>query len=500
MAPFSVVLLSLLVTAIEMKTLEPEENAAETIEKRAPACYGSLGCFATEGAFGVSLERPLVLTPESPQQIGTVFKLYTREFRTTSQDLQAIHNNNAATTFSHFKVAKTKIVVHGFLDNPAITSWQKDLKDEFLKQDDYNIIVVDWSRGNLPPYTQATANTRVVGAQIAELVKELIRTKGVTAADFHIIGHSLGSHISGYAGERIPGLARITGLDPAGPYFENTDPTVRLDPTDALFVDAIHTDSESLIQFGLGTREPVAHLDFFPNLGRDQPGCTRNPFTQIAEWGLVQGTAEVVACNHFRAIHFFMESVNSPCPFMGYACVTEDDFTSGRCNSCGTAGCAYMGLHADKNIPPRGQSRKIFFTTAAHRPFCQYHLDINVKLSAGTGQTERGQLFAVFTGDKGSTEKIQLNEDPIDFHVGTTYHFKVGTAKDIGNVQSVTLSFTHIAPLLNPFQWDILGLRGPKLYISEVDVDRKEASAVTRLCTGGVSVETDHSIVVTRAC
>ncbi|KAK6991170.1 inactive pancreatic lipase-related protein 1, partial [Biomphalaria glabrata] len=160
-------------------------------------------------------------------------------------------------------------------------------------------------------------------------------------------------------------------LDPAGPYFENTDPTVRLDPTDALFVDAIHTDSESLIQFG---------------------------------------TAEVVACNHFRAIHFFMESVNSPCPFMGYACVTEDDFTSGRCNSCGTAGCAYMGLHADKNIPPRGQSRKIFFTTAAHRPFCQYHLDINVKLSAGTGQTERGQLFAVFTGDKGSTEKIQLNE------------------------------------------------------------------------------------------
>ncbi|KAH9492589.1 Inactive pancreatic lipase- protein 1 [Bulinus truncatus] len=497
MAPFSVFMFALLVANVDMKSLET--NLA--IEKRAsPACYGSLGCFANEGAFAISLERPLVLLPESPQEVGTVFKLYTREYKTTSQDLQAIHSNNAATTFSHFKTKKTKILVHGFLDNPAITSWQKDLKDEFLKQDDYNVIIVDWSKGNLPPYTRATANTRVVGAQIAELVNTLIKTKGVTAADFHIIGHSLGSHISGYAGERIPGLGRITGLDPAGPYYENTDPVVRLDPSDAVFVDAIHSDSESLIQFGLGMREPVAHLDFYPNLGRDQPGCTRNPFTQIAEWGLVQGTAEVVACNHFRAVHFFIESVNTQCPFMGYPCNTEEDFTSGKCNSCGIVGCAYMGLHADRNIPPRGQTRKIYFSTAAHKPFCQYHLDVSVKIASGTGQTERGQLYAVFTGDKGSTEKILLNESAMDFHVGTLYNFKVGTAKDVGNVQSVTLSFTHIAPLLNPLEWDILGLRDPKLYIQEVDVDRKEANIKTRLCTGGLSVQSDHSIVITRTC
>ena len=40
------------------------------------------------------------------------------------------------------------------------------------------------------------------------------------------------------------------GLDPAGPQFEKKDPKVRLDPTDALFVDAIHTDGDSLIQLG----------------------------------------------------------------------------------------------------------------------------------------------------------------------------------------------------------------------------------------------------------
>lgn len=33
------------------------------------------------------------------------------------------------------------------------------------------------------------------------------------------------------------------GLDPAGPYFEGTPPEVRLDPTDANFVDVIHSNA-----------------------------------------------------------------------------------------------------------------------------------------------------------------------------------------------------------------------------------------------------------------
>jgi len=41
-------------------------------------------------------------------------------------------------------------------------------------------------------------------------------------------------------------------LDPAGPYFEDTDPSVRLDPTDAMFVDVIHTDGTHNLLLGLG--------------------------------------------------------------------------------------------------------------------------------------------------------------------------------------------------------------------------------------------------------
>ena len=42
----------------------------------------------------------------------------------------------------------------------------------------------------------------------------------------------------------------FSGLDPAGPYFENTVPEVRLDISDAKFVDVIHGDSDPILQMG----------------------------------------------------------------------------------------------------------------------------------------------------------------------------------------------------------------------------------------------------------
>ena len=69
-------------------------------------------------------------------------------------------------------------------------------------------------------------------------------------ADVHMIGHSLGAHTAGYAGERIAGLGRITGLDPAEPYFQGMPSFVRLDPTDAKLVDVIHTDGKSIFLLG----------------------------------------------------------------------------------------------------------------------------------------------------------------------------------------------------------------------------------------------------------
>ena len=54
-----------------------------------------------------------------------------------------------------------------------ISTYIQDMKNSFLNQGDYNVILVDWGGGSSLPYTQATANTRVVGAQIAKLIKFL---------------------------------------------------------------------------------------------------------------------------------------------------------------------------------------------------------------------------------------------------------------------------------------------------------------------------------------
>lgn len=41
------------------------------------------------------------------------------------------------------------------------------------------------------------------------------------------------------------------GLDPAEPYFQYTDTAVRLDPSDADFVDVLHTDGDSILALGI---------------------------------------------------------------------------------------------------------------------------------------------------------------------------------------------------------------------------------------------------------
>ena len=110
----------------------------------------------------------------------------------------------------------------------------------FLDQEDCNTIIVDWAESAFQKqYGQAAADCRVVGAQIAQLVDWFKSQVQVDPVNVHIIGHSLGAHIAGYAGERLPTLGRITGMDPAGPYFQEMQPAVRLDETDATFVDAV---------------------------------------------------------------------------------------------------------------------------------------------------------------------------------------------------------------------------------------------------------------------
>ena len=87
-------------------------------------------------------------------------------------------------------------------------------------------------------------------------------------------GHSLGAHTCGSASNAITNqMARISGLDPAGPFFESKDAAVRLDQSDAKFIDIIHSNADLTFGVGLGLAQPAGHVDFYVNGGQHQPGC-----------------------------------------------------------------------------------------------------------------------------------------------------------------------------------------------------------------------------------
>lgn len=85
-----------------------------------------------------------------------------------------------------------------------------------------------------------------------------------------VIGHSLGAHVAGIAGQNVKSgrLSVIIGLDPAYPFFSKTKTDERLSIMDAEYVQVIHTNSGHL-----SIPYPVGDADFYANYGKGQPGC-----------------------------------------------------------------------------------------------------------------------------------------------------------------------------------------------------------------------------------
>ena len=105
-----------------------------------------------------------------------------------------------------------KFIVHGFTQNGQ-SAWVKEMAQELLRKENMNVIVVDWGPGSsvLNLYDAAAGNTRLVGAQVADLIDVLNRKFHVALEKFHIIGHSLGAHVAGFAGEKLVKSGKVIG-------------------------------------------------------------------------------------------------------------------------------------------------------------------------------------------------------------------------------------------------------------------------------------------------
>lgn len=155
---------------------------------------------------------------------------------------------------------------------------------------------------------------------------------------------------------------------------------------------------------GLGIQGSHGHADFFPNNGKEQPGCKDGVYNAILQedgsfiygndkwqWkNLIlhakhnsTGIRRFLGCDHMRAYEYFTESIRStPCKFAAFACSSWDSFLSGNCTSRKN----YMGLNARKpeitnmQASPEESGSKYYLVTGSKSPFCKDHFLLTISL------------------------------------------------------------------------------------------------------------------------
>ncbi|XP_019865288.2 pancreatic triacylglycerol lipase [Aethina tumida] len=466
-------------------------------ESHAEKCYGLYGCFKLSPPW-TSEHRPVSLFPEDLMKIEPKFPLYTRQnyHKPVFLDLNDIYFVESSGMDPKKPIY---VISHGYVEG-GDAPWIIEMAHKLLDREDCSVITVDWRGGSGPPYSQAVANIRLVGAVAAHLLSDIAKHTGTLGLDHvHLIGHSLGAHLSGYVGyalqeEHNLTLSRITGLDPAEPHFAKTQAPVRLDKSAAKYVDIIHTDASQFIRGGLGIVESIGHVDFYPNGGTEQPGCGKSIVQYINDesGSFVKGLKKYLGCNHLRSHEYFYASIDGKCSFKGVPCSSYKDFVNGKCFDCGKKGerCLRMGFHGRKSYEklktkPNKGSMVQYLMTADKRPYCMGHYLVKVNVSDSEDSRQHGgeigQLY--FTMHETSDGKGPRSS-PAGFISG--YYGpgdklqKVIVADEVNNMKAIEVVWKYNSSLFNPLTWRILS--NPKIYIDAIEIEALEIRKRIKVC------------------
>ncbi|XP_056385901.1 pancreatic lipase-related protein 2-like isoform X2 [Hyla sarda] len=429
-------------------------------------CYDQLGCFSDKKPWSGTQKRPHMPLPWSPRKINTRFLLLTRGNPNKHQEIDARSVKSVkASLFNASR--KTCFIVHG-LGDKAENNWVSQLCREILGVDDVNCIGVDWhyGSGNILIYSQVTSNVRVVGAEMARVLRTWQEDLEYPPSNVHIIGHSLGAQVAGEAGKRHPGVRRITGLDPARLHFEDTPNEVSLDASDADFVDIIHTDVDPI--FGLGLIRPAGHFDFYPNGGRHMPGCPN----RLSFLNNLNTIVETIACNHLQALRYYTESVRTAGGFLGYPCPNYEMFKAGSCFPCPADGCPHMGYFSEpaRRVPARGET--FYLHTGADPARLSSHR-YKVTLEILGSHKVSGQIFVSFYGDEISSEEHQVLKGT--FTPGNSYYGFIDSDIKLDEINCVDFVWISLLP----------NVLHSKMGAGRIDVQSGEDGSIFSFCATG---------------
>ncbi|XP_061599556.1 hepatic triacylglycerol lipase [Cololabis saira] len=442
---------------------------------------------------------------KEPHVSSSVFSLFLGGEDTCTLDLLQLHT----LTSCGFNSSNPLIIItHGWSVDAVMETWVLRLAT-ILKENlvDVNVVITDWLLLAHQHYPIAVQSTRTVGKDIAHLLQLLQDVYQYPVKKAHLIGYSLGAHISGFAGSYFKGsrkIGRITGLDPAGPLFEGMSPTDRLSPDDAEFVDAIHTFTHERLGLSVGIKQAVAHYDFYPNGGDFQPGCNlQHIYEHISEYGLI-GFEQTVKCAHERSVHLFIDSLlNKDKQSMAYRCSDNNAFERGVCLDCRRNRCNTLGYDIKKVRTGRG--KKFFLKTGSRMPFKLFHYQFRIQF---VNQMENVQpsLTISLTGTKDESRDLTftINENILG---NKTFTFLITLDKDLGELMMLELHWEGSAlwrNMWNRVQTMILWgnqERNPQLTLGKISVKAGETQERTSFCAmnnDGQDVEVSQDKVFVR--
>ncbi|CAH2075368.1 unnamed protein product, partial [Iphiclides podalirius] len=463
-------------------------------------CYGTYGCFSK--AYPWTENRPDNYFPVSPEVLGVRYPAFTRRNRRIPLMLQA-HDTEKIRNANIDPRGPFYLISHGFLEG-GHKLWIQNMADALLNlegNEAATVLVVDWRKGAQPPYGQAVANIRLVGAMTAHLVHNLYVMLGLPNLDnFHFIGHSLGAHLAGYCGHGLQKkfnlkLGRITGLDPAAPYFSNTVTLVRLDRSDAKYVDIIHSNAMPLYFSGFGISEAIGHVDFFPNGGSTQPGCKSDGARGHAGTGdMYTQVLRFVSCNHERSYVLFTESVAPTCPFMAVQCKSYEAFLAGNCTACDSKHyCIPMGYHSYEiykryhasGLIDSNSHVSLYSMTGGSKPFCKVHYKITLKVSNSSESIlhgpDVGRVSIILVDKNNSKSDHKFIDDEQKYYKPGDIETKMVPFKDTGYPpMSVIVEWKYETNLFNPITWRLL--KSPSIYIEYIKISSIEYNTDITVC------------------
>lgn len=251
----------------------------------------------------LNLKHSVLSTSEAADPVtdDVKYELYTK-----SNPVKCEIMSSSSTKQSGFNSSNpTRVFIHDY--NGLGLSCFRTYKKLYFERNNFNIIIVDWHCGaSFLDYVGARKRVSHIGAAVGHFIKRLNTTHGIAFKSVSVIGFGLGAHAAGIAGKTLNGqLGSIVGLSPSSALFTIALSIDRLNATDAIFVEIIHTSRSDIALRNYGDAEffVAGVLNFMP-----QPGCGGIDSTDL--------------CSASRSICYFFETIALPNRYVGTSCTT----------------------------------------------------------------------------------------------------------------------------------------------------------------------------------